>query len=101
MNELNPVEQLVYDSIPRGIENAKTFKEMNLNLRYKRDFYRIVESLRNKGKIIGAIRSRDSGYYVATNEDEKEQAIVTFEAQPKKELKTASRMRKAELEEIA
>lgn len=99
MTELTRVEQLVYDLLPRGINNAKTFKEMDLHVD-KCSFYRIIESLRNKEKIIGAVRMRESGYYVATNEEEKELAIRTYEAQPLKELKTASVMRKARLEEL-
>ena len=99
MDELNPLEQAVYDLIPRGIENSKTRKEMNTHLK-DRSFKRIISALRSKGKIIGAVRRKENGYYVATTEEEKEIAIASFEAQPKREMEIASIMRNAELEEI-
>ena len=54
MNELNPLEQAVYDLIPRGIENCRKFKDLNAHID-KRSFYYIINSLRRKGKVIGAI----------------------------------------------
>ena len=67
MNELTNQERLVYDLLPRGIENSRTYKQLNLNID-KRAFFQIINQLRLKGKAIGAIRGKDGGYYVATSE---------------------------------
>ena len=100
MNELNPLEQAVYELIPRGIENCRKFKDLNAHID-KRSFYYIINSLRRKGKVIGAIRGKQGGYFVATTEEERVIATRQFEAQVKDEMAIVSAMKKAELEEIA
>lgn len=100
MNELNPLEQAVYDLIPRGMGNAKTYKELHSHID-DRSFKRIINALRLKGKVIGAIRGKHGGYFVATNEKERAMATKQFEAQLKNETKIVTAMKNAELEEIA
>ena len=99
MDELTNQEQLVYDSLPRGIENSRTYKQLNLNID-KRTFFQIINQLRLKGKVIGAIRGRAGGYYVATTETERNMALRQFEAQMINEMKIISAIRKADLEEV-
>lgn len=99
MNELTNQEQLVYDLLPRGIENSCTFKQLNLNID-RRAFSQVVNQLRLKGKVIGAIRGRTGGYYVATNENEREMALRQFEAQMVNEMKIISAIKNAGLEEL-
>ena len=99
MNELTNQEQLVYDLLPRGIENSRTYKQLNLNID-KRAFFQVVNSLRLKGKVIGAIRGKSGGYYVATNETERNMALRQFEAQMLNEMKIISAIKKADLEEV-
>lgn len=99
MNELTNQEQLVYDLLPRGIENSRTYKQLNLNID-KRAFFQAINSLRLKGKIIGAIRGRNGGYYVATSEAERNMALNQFEAQMINEMKIISAIKKADLEEL-
>ena len=41
MNELNPLEQAVYDLIPRGIENCRKFKDLNAHID-KRSFLSLI-----------------------------------------------------------
>ena len=98
MNELTTQEQLVYDLLPRGIENSRTYKQLNLNID-KRAFFQVVNSLRIKGKVIGAVRGKTGGYYVATSETERNMALNQFEAQMLNEMKIISAIRKADLEE--
>ena len=98
MDELTNQEQLVYDLLPRGIENSRTYKQLNLNID-KRAFFQIINSLRLKGKVVGAIRGKAGGYYVATTETERNMALNQFEAQMINEMKIISAIRKAELEE--
>ena len=98
MNELTNQEQLVYDLLPRGIENSRTYKQLNLNVD-KRAFFQVVNSLRLKGKVIGAIRGKAGGYYVATSEVERNMALNQFEAQMINEMKIISAIKKADLEE--
>ena len=98
MNELTNQEQLVYDLLPRGVENSRTYKQLNLNID-KRAFFQIINQLRLKGKAIGAIRGKDGGYYVATSEVERNMALNQFEAQMLNEMKIISAIRKADLEE--
>ena len=99
MNELTNQEQLVYDLLPRGIENSRTYKELNFNID-KRTFFQTINSLRLKGKVIGAIRGKTGGYYVATNEAERNMALRQFEAQMINEMKIISAIKKADLEEV-
>ena len=99
MNDLTNQEQLVYDLLPRGIENSRTYKELNFNID-KRTFFQTINSLRLKGKVIGAIRGKTGGYYVATNEAERNMALRQFEAQMINEMKIISAIRKADLEEV-
>ena len=99
MNELTNQEQLVYDLLPRGIESSRTYKQLNLNID-KRAFFQVVNSLRLKGKVIGAIRGKAGGYYVATTETERNMALRQFEAQMLNEMKIISAIRKADLEEV-
>ena len=99
MDELTNQEQLVYDLLPRGIENSRTYKQLNLNID-KRAFFQIINQLRLKGKAIGAIRGKDGGYYVATSEVERNMALRQFEAQMLNEMKIISAIRKADLEEL-
>ena len=99
MNELTSQEQLVYDLLPRGIESSRTYKQLNLNID-KRAFFQVVNSLRLKGKVIGAIRGKTGGYYVATTEKERNMALRQFEAQMINEMKIISAIRKADLEEV-
>ena len=99
MDELTNQEQLVYDLLPRGIENSRTYKQLNLNID-KRTFFQIINQLRLKGKVIGAIRGRAGGYYVATTETERNMALRQFEAQMINEMKIISAIRKADLEEV-
>ena len=99
MNDLTQQEQLVYDLLPRGIENSRTFKQLNLNID-KRAFFQVINQLRLKGKVIGAIRGKFGGYYVATSEVERNMALNQFEAQMINEMKIISAIRKAELEEV-
>lgn len=99
MNELTNQEQLVYDLLPRGIENSRTYKQLNLSID-KRAFFQAINSLRLKGKIIGAIRGRNGGYYVATSEAERNMALNQFEAQMINEMKIISAIKKADLEEL-
>ena len=99
MNELTNQEQLVYDLLPRGIENSRTYKQLNLNID-NRAFFQVINSLRLKGKVIGAIRGRNGGYYVATSEAERNMALNQFEAQMINEMKIISAIKKAELEEV-
>ena len=98
MNELTNQEQLVYDLLPRGIESSRTYKQLNLNVD-KRAFFQVINSLRLKGKVVGAIRGKAGGYYVATNEVERNMALRQFEAQMLNEMKIISAIRKADLEE--
>ena len=98
MNELTNQEQLVYDLLPRGIENSRTYNQLNLNID-KRAFFQVVNSLRLKGKVIGAIRGKTGGYYVATTETERNVALRQFEAQMLNEMKIISAIKKADLEE--
>ena len=98
MNELTNQEQQVYDLLPRGIENSRTYKQLNLNID-KRAFFQIINQLRLKGKVIGAVRGKDGGYYVATSEVERNMALRQFEAQMLNEMKIISAIRKADLEE--
>ena len=98
MNELTNQEQLVYDLLPRGIENSRTYKQLNLSID-KRSFFQIINQLRLKGKVIGAIRGKTGGYYVATTETERNMALNQFEAQMINEMKIISAIRKADLEE--
>ena len=98
MNELTAQEQLVYDLLPRGIENSRNYKQLNLNID-KRAFFQVVNSLRFKGKVVGAIRGKTGGYYVATTETERNMALRQFEAQMINEMKIIAASRKAELEE--
>lgn len=100
MNELNPLEKAVYDLIPRGIENCRKYKDLHSHID-ERSFKRIIRALRLKGKVIGAIRGKQGGYFVATNEEERAIATRQFEAQVKDEMAIVSAMKKAELEEIA
>lgn len=99
MDELTNQEQLVYDLLPRGIENSRTYKQLNLNID-KRAFFQAINSLRLKGKIIGAIRGRNGGYYVATSEVERNMALNQFEAQMINEMKIISAIKTADLEEL-
>ena len=99
MNELTNQERLVYDLLPRGIENSRTYKQLNLSID-KRAFFQIINQLRLKGKAIGAIRGKDGGYYVATTETERNMALRQFEAQMLNEMKIISAIRKADLEEV-
>ena len=99
MDELTNQEQLVYDLLPRGIENSRTYKQLNLNVD-NRAFFQVINSLRLKGKVIGAIRGRTGGYYVATTETERNMALNQFEAQMINEMKIISAIRKADLEEV-
>lgn len=99
MNELTNQEQQVYDLLPRGIGNSRTYKQLNLNID-KRAFFQTVNSLRLKGKIIGAIRGKSGGYYVATTETERNMALRQFEAQMINEMKIISAIKKADLEEV-
>ena len=99
MNELTNQEQLVYDLLPRGIESSRTYKQLNLNID-KRAFFQIINQLRLKGKVIGAIRGKTGGYYVATTETERNMALNQFEAQMINEMKIISAIRKADLEEV-
>ena len=99
MNELTNQEQLVYDLLPRGIESSRTYKQLNLNID-KRAFFQVINSLRLKGKVIGAVRGKDGGYYVATSEVERNMALRQFEAQMLNEMKIISAIRKADLEEV-
>ena len=99
MNDLTQQEQLVYDLLPRGIENSRTYKQLNLNID-KRAFFQIINQLRLKGKVIGAVRGKDGGYYVATSEVERNMALRQFEAQMLNEMKIISAIRKADLEEV-
>ena len=99
MNELTNQEQLVYDLLPRGIENIRTYKQLNLNID-KRAFFQVINSLRLKGKVIGAIRGKTGGYYVATTEIERNMALRQFEAQMINEMKIISAIKKADLEEV-
>ena len=99
MNDLTNQEQLVYDLLPRGIENSRTYKQLNLNVD-KRAFFQVINQLRLKGKAIGAIRGKDGGYYVATSEVERNMALRQFEAQMLNEMKIISAIRKADLEEL-
>ena len=99
MNELTNQEQLVYDLLPRGIENSRTYKQLDLNID-KRAFFQIINQLRLKGKAIGAIRGKDGGYYVATSEVERNMALRQFEAQMINEMKIIAAIRKADLEEV-
>ena len=99
MNKLTNQEQLVYDLLPRGIENSRTYKQLDLNID-KRAFFQIINQLRLKGKAIGAIRGKDGGYYVATSEVERNMALRQFEAQMLNEMKIISAIRKADLEEV-
>lgn len=98
MNELTNQEQLVYDLLPRGIENSRTYKQLNFNID-KRAFFQAINSLRLKGKVVGAIRGRNGGYYVATTETERNMALNQFEAQMINEMKIISAIKKADLEE--
>ena len=99
MNELTNQEQLVYDLLPRGIESSRTYKQLNLSID-KRAFFQVINSLRLKGKVIGAIRGKTGGYYVATTEKERNMALRQFEAQMLNEMKIISAIRKADLEEV-
>ena len=99
MNDLTQQEQLIYDLLPRGIENSRTYKQLNLSID-KRAFFQIINQLRLKGKAIGAIRGKDGGYYVATSEVERNMALRQFEAQMLNEMKIISAIRKADLEEV-
>ena len=99
MDELTNQEQLVYDLLPRGIENSRTYKQLNLSID-KRVFFQVINSLRLKGKVIGAIRGKSGGYYVATTETERNMALRQFEAQMLNEMKIISAIRKADLEEV-
>ena len=99
MNDLTAQEQLVYDLLPRGIENSRTYKQLNLNID-KRAFFQVINSLRLKGKVIGAIRGKTGGYYVATTEVERNMALRQFEAQMMNEMKIIAAIRKADLEEV-
>ena len=99
MDDLTAQEQLVYDLLPRGIENSRTYKQLNLNID-KRAFFQIINQLRLKGKVIGAVRGKDGGYYVATSEVERNMALRQFEAQMLNEMKIISAIRKADLEEV-
>ena len=99
MNELTNQEQLVYDLLPRGIESSRTYKQLNLNID-KRAFFQVINSLRLKGKVIGAIRGKTGGYYVATTETERNMALRQFEAQMINEMKIIAAIRKADLEEV-
>lgn len=99
MDELTNQEQQVYDLLPRGIENSRTYKQLNLNID-KRAFFQVINSLRLKGKVIGAVRGKDGGYYVATSEVERNMALRQFEAQMLNEMKIISAIRKADLEEV-
>ena len=99
MDELTKQEQLVYELLPRGIENSRTYKQLNLNVD-KRAFFQVINSLMLKGKVVGAIRGKAGGYYVATNEVERNMALRQFEAQMLNEMKIISAIRKADLEEV-
>ena len=99
MDELTNQEQLVYDLLPRGIENSRTYKQLNLNVD-KRAFFQVINSLRLKGKVIGAIRGKTGGYYVATTETERNMALRQFEAQMINEMKIISAIKTADLEEL-
>lgn len=99
MNELNPLEQAVYDLIPRGIENCRKFKDLNTHID-KRSFYYIINSLRRKGKVIGAVRGKHGGYFVATNEEERGIALRQLEAQLKTEMRIVAAMKVSELETV-
>ena len=99
MNDLTAQEQFVYDLLPRGIENSRTFKQLNLNID-RRAFSQVINQLRLKGKVIGAIRGKVGGYYVATTETERNMALRQFEAQMINEMKIISAIKKAELEEL-
>lgn len=50
--------------------------------------------------MIGAIRGKTGGYYVATTETERNMALNQFEAQMINEMKIISAIRKADLEEV-
>ena len=99
MDELTNQEQLVYELLPRGIENSRTYKQLNLNVD-KRAFFQVINSLRLKGKVIGAIRGKAGGYYVATTEIERNMALRQFEAQMINEMKIISAIKTADLEEL-
>ena len=99
MDELTNQEQLVYDLLPRGIENSRTYKQLNLSID-KRAFFQVVNSLRLKGKVIGAIRGKTGGYYVATTETERNMALRQFEAQMINEMRIISAIKNADLEEV-
>ena len=99
MNDLTVQEQLVYDLIPRGIEKCRKYKDLHSHID-KRTFFQTINSLRLKGKVIGAIRGKTGGYYVATTETERNMALRQFEAQMINEMKIISAIRKADLEEV-
>ena len=98
--ELTSLEQELLDILPRGKDNARTARELTklfssrLSLRVS---YGLVESLRKKGLLIGASRTDPKGYYLVSDEEEKQHFLASYEAQVKQELITLRIMKQASL----
>ncbi|MCY3031370.1 hypothetical protein [Aerococcus sp. Group 1] len=98
--KLTSLEQELIDILPRGKGNARTARELTklfscqLSLRV---FYGLIESLRKKGILIGASRTDPKGYYLVSDEEEKQHFLAGYEAQVKQELLTLEIMKQASL----
>lgn len=85
MNELTIIEQSVLRLIPRGSERKISIREIGTTIDLdERSIYEVVSSLRKKGVPVCAVRNGEPsnrGYYVATNETERDEGLVSYKAQ--------------------
>lgn len=83
MKELTIIEQSILKMIPLGDERKISIGELSSLVDIdKRSIYTIINNLRKKGVPICATRSGENrGYYVATNEEEKERGLASYRSQ--------------------
>lgn len=92
-------ERLVWQLIPYGRTNARTHKDLLPSMK-RREWCAIIQSLRKKGKLIGASRSGRAGYYKICSEEERRATLAQYQAQVKEELAIIAHLEKADMTEI-
>lgn len=99
MIELTIIEKAVLELIPRGIERKIAISELvSLVGIDERSMYTIINNLRKKGVPICAKRSGENrGYYVATNEEEKERGLASYKSQVKDMRELINAIEKADI----
>lgn len=101
MNELSVLESDMLDVIPIGRERTISNKEITQLLGVTdRVVFETVNSLRAKGVPLCAIRSgKNRGYFIATNEDEREEGVRGYKAQVKEMNRSIQDIEEADLKQ--